>query len=146
MPAFSLDFSKCTTHVTLEPPDPDFAYPDVIQHLHVRIGHPNRPGVLGYLKAILVDRDRCPMKKFHVVTAALEDQMSIFTDMFDGDGRLREKLVSHEYLRGTGCWGHDMDEHTIVYVEWFNVPAKVRVRWSVTHTTVLMGYSFAAKA
>lgn len=57
----------------------------------------------------------------------ISDELKTFATMlFDVDGKLRQKFINHEYHRGTGAWGRELDNGMLVYIEAIRVEKMVR--------------------
>ncbi|KAI5896936.1 uncharacterized protein SCHCODRAFT_02491542 [Schizophyllum commune H4-8] len=89
----------------------------LIVHLEFTATHPQH-GVVGTLTAYKIYRADELKGCFHEALSTKSDRLAEFgRTILDNDMNVYSKIIEHEYHRGTGCWGKEMDEGAIVYIE-----------------------------
>lgn len=88
--------------------------PDTLQLLTLSIHHP-KYNEIGYITAVRIERDRCSGMFLEVMDVD-EEMFAIASTLFDKYGEMRPMLVNHEYYRGSGVWGRELNDGQLVIV------------------------------
>ncbi|KAL1689407.1 hypothetical protein GGG16DRAFT_126514 [Schizophyllum commune] len=89
----------------------------LVTHLGFTATHPHH-GVVGALTAYKIYRTDELKGRFHEALSTNSDRLAEFgRKILDNDMNVYSKIVDHEYHRGTGCWGKELIEGDIVYIE-----------------------------
>ncbi|TRM60522.1 hypothetical protein BD626DRAFT_571594 [Schizophyllum amplum] len=118
------------TTVPLSPDDMQIVFKETdpeskrfIKHIRLTASHPKH-GVVGRLEAYKIERTYQLRGHFFEVLDAKSDELADFgTKVIDNDMNVYERLVAHEYHKGTGCWGREMNDGLIMYIRAVNVGA-----------------------
>lgn len=113
-------------------------FPHYLKDITVKAHHPQH-GCLGELFARRIDRGPCRTRgDFHQVMDMSEsyDLPMLATTLFDKWGRLKPELTENGYLKGTGAFGHELDDGVLLYV--FNVTVQPEVRCAQSLWTLLI--------
>ncbi|KAH9896748.1 hypothetical protein C8Q73DRAFT_686866 [Cubamyces lactineus] len=118
----SLDIMQCTAETLTEPHG---EYPRPLKHVSIEARHPTE-GRVGLLTALHIDRDRCRGDFFGIMDGESQELSDFALTLFDRLGHLKSEFVEHDYLKGSGVWGRELDRGPILYVEDIQVPDKFR--------------------
>ncbi|KAJ3521896.1 hypothetical protein NM688_g8953 [Phlebia brevispora] len=122
MPA--IDLNQCKVSVTSSKHE---EFPDAVSYVNVKVRRPGCKDPVAVLITYLIDRDRFPYKEFHPMMDHISEELGTFSSrIFDVDGNLRGKFIDHEYHRGTGCWGRELDCGMLVYIDYMRVEKEYR--------------------
>ncbi|CDO74398.1 hypothetical protein BN946_scf184392.g9 [Trametes cinnabarina] len=102
----TLTVEQCKLEVTEEVLE---EYPRILKHIHLDAVHPTR-GAIRSLTALRIDRDAFRGNFFDVLDDESDELPTFATSLFDSFGRLKPELVENDYLKGTGVWGHELDQ------------------------------------
>ncbi|KAL1666990.1 hypothetical protein GGF50DRAFT_125193 [Schizophyllum commune] len=87
-----------------------------IKHVQLYATHPQH-GTLGTLEAYKIERVYALKGHFLEYLDAKSAELSDFGEkVLDENLNVYLKLIDHEYHKGTGCWGAEMNEGDIVYI------------------------------
>lgn len=53
------------------------------------------------------------------------ERFDFASTIFDQLGLVLNELVDHEYAKGSGCWGRELNKGSLIYVDAVRVPVKV---------------------
>ena len=102
---------------------PHFEYPQALKTMKVKVKDPQR-GLVAELNALSIDRSKC--NDFLATMDAESDELrNLALRIFDREGKLHRRLVDHEYHRGSGCWGPEMDSGILIHINDIDVPQEV---------------------
>lgn len=107
---FSLD--QCSVKFKLKP---HFEHPRALKHVSVKAVHPLH-GQIGSLEALQINRKRCRGEFFSIMDAESQEMYEFATTIFNDSSALRTELLDHEYHKGSGVWGREMDKGMLLYV------------------------------
>ncbi|RPD65375.1 hypothetical protein L226DRAFT_480019 [Lentinus tigrinus ALCF2SS1-7] len=107
-----LALNQC--HVKFEA-EPHYEYPRVLKHVNVEAIHPVL-GRVGSLQALQINRKRCRGEFIIVMDEESQELCDFALALFDENGCFRPELVEHEYHKGTGVWGRELDNGMLLYV------------------------------
>ena len=65
------------------------------------------------------------------------ERFDFASTVFDQLGLVLNELVDHEYAKGSGCWGRELNKGSLIYVDAVRVPVKVSRMTLDFHTTTL---------
>ena len=54
--------------------------------------------------------------------------MHLASDVFDEQGFLKQELIHNRFLKGTGCWGPEINTGMIVYINAISVVSNVSTK------------------
>lgn len=113
-----------------------YEYPNELKHVFVEVMHAV-DGEIGLLEALQIKRSCIPGEVciFEILDNEGPEIARFARTLFeDGDeyghGCFRSELANHEYLKGTGVWGRELDRGMLLYVQTVRVYEKVRVTHS----------------
>ncbi|KAM5534768.1 hypothetical protein V8D89_011632, partial [Ganoderma adspersum] len=112
---------------------PHYEYPDELKHVFVKVLHAT-DGEVGRLESLQIKRCCRPGEVciFEILDNEGPEIAQFARTLFEvgeggfGHGHFRTDLITHEYLRGTGVWGRELDSGILLYVETVRVYEKVR--------------------
>ncbi|KAL6307177.1 hypothetical protein BKA93DRAFT_718300, partial [Sparassis latifolia] len=76
--------------------------------------------------ALQINRARCRGSFLEVMDDMSQELHEFSVALFNKFGHLKPELVEHEYHRGSGCWGREMDNNMLVYIESVEVKPQFR--------------------
>ncbi len=114
---------------------PHLEYPDELKHILVKVVQSTDREV-GRLEALQIKRCCGPAGTdeaciFEILDDEGPELARFARTLFEvedetfGHGHLRSELVNHEYLRGTGVWGRELDRGMLIYVQNVRIYDKV---------------------
>ncbi|KAI1798319.1 hypothetical protein LXA43DRAFT_1107377 [Ganoderma leucocontextum] len=104
---------------------PHLEYPDELKHVFVEVIH-STDGEVGRLEALQIKRCCGPAGEaciFEILDDEGPELARFARTLFEvedegfGHGHFRSDLINHEYLRGTGVWGQELDRGMLIYVQ-----------------------------
>ncbi|KAL1722890.1 hypothetical protein EV715DRAFT_192283 [Schizophyllum commune] len=99
-----------------------------IKHVRLTATHPQH-GTLGTLEAYKIERVYALKGHFLEYLDAKSAELSDFGEkVLDENLNVYLKLIDHEYHKGAGCWGAELNEGDIVYIHSIEVGAEARSR------------------
>ncbi|KAJ6577319.1 hypothetical protein B0H19DRAFT_1119156 [Mycena capillaripes] len=87
--------------------------PDTLQLLTLSVRHPTR-GEIGSITAVRVQH-RCDGIFLEVMDVDTE-LFTIASNLFDKYGELRPWIIEHEYYKGSGVWGRELNQGRLVFI------------------------------
>ncbi|TCD68460.1 hypothetical protein EIP91_010746 [Steccherinum ochraceum] len=122
--------SECSVLVTSRP-SPRREMEGILQELKVIAKA--RDHQVGSMTCYAVNRGLCRQRLgTYGLETVLKGQdnpgayFDVWSTLFDKYGFVKEELVDHDYHKGTGCWGRELDKGTFIYVLDVQVPIKYR--------------------
>lgn len=106
----------------------DLDFPRHLKDITVKAYHPEH-GRVGVLYARRIDRKPCRDRgDFHQIMERSEtDDFPTFAAiLFDKRGQLRPEFTANEHQKGTGAFGHELDDGILLYVIAVRVQPEVR--------------------
>ena len=130
-PSFTLD--ACVSKLRLE----DHAeYPYMLKVITLDALHPAH-GTIGTIRALRVDREQCRISGEFL--RILDNESQALSDfafaLFDKFGKLKPEFVDHEYYKGSGVWGRELDDGVLYYI------LEVKVKNEVSSRVILFSVS-----
>ncbi|EMD30887.1 hypothetical protein CERSUDRAFT_163665 [Gelatoporia subvermispora B] len=104
---------------------PDNAHPHVLSYLSLSVSHPLHLEV-ARLSAVQINRAHYHGGFLEVIGGVSQELKDFSEALFDKHGRLKYDLINHEYLKGSGVWGREMDNGLLLYIESVMVEASFR--------------------
>ncbi|KAI5896953.1 uncharacterized protein SCHCODRAFT_02597800 [Schizophyllum commune H4-8] len=99
-----------------------------IKHVRLTATHPQY-GTLGTLEAYKIERVYALKGHFLEYLDAKSAELSDFGEkVLDENLNVYWKLIDHEYHKGTGCWGAELNDGDIVYLHSVEVGVEARSR------------------
>ncbi|KAL1688093.1 hypothetical protein GGG16DRAFT_60704 [Schizophyllum commune] len=99
-----------------------------IKHVRLTATHPQH-GTLGTLEAYKIERVYALKGHFLEYLDAKSAELSDFGEkVLDENLNVYLKLIDHDYHKGTGCWGAELNEGDIAYINSIEVGAEARSR------------------
>lgn len=84
----------------------------------------DEPSGIARMEGFLVTRDFCRGDFFEVMDES--DELHEFSvHFFDKNGLLRPEFIDNDYHKGTGCFGTELNEGTLIYVDTVKVNPEV---------------------
>ena len=81
----------------------------VVQATHTKHNH------IDTLTALKIDRKQL-WGEFPTVMDASQELSDSATTLFDEIGHLRPSFIEHEYQKGSGVWGRELDDGSLLYL------------------------------
>lgn len=124
MTASNIKLDECDVHIDTEP---HYAHPSFQTAINLTILHSTH-GEIASMNALGIDRQRSLQGgQFLQLMDEDEQELADFSQvLFDKFGFLKKYLIQNPHLRGTGVWGHEMDDGGLIYIYAINVNPKVR--------------------
>ncbi|KAF8574034.1 hypothetical protein K439DRAFT_1399345 [Ramaria rubella] len=119
-----LQLSECTANIRLKP---HFRYPSVQSFVNLSVSHPTH-GKIAWLGGLRINREPCRLgSRFLQVFDEDSNEIAEFSrTMFNKFGFLKRTLIDNPHLRGSGCWGDEMDYGILIYIVDMSVEFKFR--------------------
>lgn len=93
----------------------DDEHPRIFKNIDLKVTHP-KLGRIGSLYAVKILRHLCGNAFFQVMYDHSDELQKLSLKFFDKSGHVKPWLYRPGVRRGTGAWGKDIDDSTIVYV------------------------------
>ncbi|KAI1798318.1 hypothetical protein LXA43DRAFT_1088432 [Ganoderma leucocontextum] len=113
---------KCTADVKIKP---HYEYPRALQHVLIHATHPDH-GRVGSLTALKINRMLIQGEFLMVMDSDSQELSEFATTLFDRLGHLKPEFIEHEYQKGSGVWGRELDDGFLLYVLSVNVHQNYR--------------------
>lgn len=122
MSRITINLKNCTTHFEVERIDEDA--PGVKQ-ITQTISTPQHRHI-AEIVAYQIDRSKLREGRFYFVLKPITAELSKFAEtLFDQNGTLKPEFVEHDFRKGSGCWGEELNEGMLLYIEKIEVNEKV---------------------
>ncbi|KAH9849666.1 hypothetical protein C2E23DRAFT_356962 [Lenzites betulinus] len=115
-PMYSQDIHRKTSG---SPSDPEVHHG---RRCSFRTGHHRQPACSG---------DQCRSDFLEIMDEDSQELQEFSSALFDKFGRLQREIIDNEHLKGSGVWGRELDEGTLLYIFSVEVEGKALKR-SVT--------------
>ncbi|KAF7295980.1 Ankyrin repeat family protein [Mycena kentingensis (nom. inval.)] len=102
-----------------------YEHPRVLKDLTVIVKHPAH-GEVASLTARRIVRNACPGDFLRVLDEETDEMATFSTKLFDKYGKVLPEHIELGYQSGSGCWGRELDEGTLIYVFWVSVEEQFR--------------------
>lgn len=101
-------------------------HPRIFRNINMKVTHP-KLGRIGSLYAVKIMRHLCGNSFLGVMDDHSDELQKFAVAFFDKNGHVKPWLYRPGVRRGTGAWGKEIDNSTIVYVLDMLVNKKVSV-------------------
>lgn len=99
--------------------------PTALTHIHGTITHPLY-GELATVSGTMVNRNVLRGTFLQILDGESDELHQFSQKLFDKNGFLKPELIEHDYHRGTGCWGEEVNDGLLVYIDTIEVNKNVR--------------------
>ncbi|KAM5534767.1 hypothetical protein V8D89_011631 [Ganoderma adspersum] len=113
---------QCTTDIEI---DPHEEYPQALKVVVVHATHADH-GRVGTLTALKINRKQLRGEFLMVMDDESQELSDFATTLFDEIGHFRPEFIEHEYQKGSGVWGRELDDGLLLYVLSVNVQQSYR--------------------
>ena len=127
---------NCTAHFGVIPHE---EFPRALKYVDIHATHPDH-GRVGSLRALKISRKPIGGEFLMVMDSDSQELSEFATTLFDRMGHLKPEFTEHEYQKGAGVWGRELDEGLLLYVLSVNVP-QVRTRYYMIQVLANICYS-----
>ena len=89
---------------------------------------------IGRIEGAIVDRKLCRKLGPHGLHIVMQEvtnyvpRLEFWSTLFDKHGFVKEELLSHDYHKGAGGWGRELDNGVLFSLENVHVNLKVRCK------------------
>ena len=83
------------------------------------------PGI-AYITGAKVTRDRCHGAFFRICHAYSLELTQCATHLFDNNGRLKQEYTKVDWHKGSGCFGTELNDGPVIYLDTVRVDKQVR--------------------
>lgn len=98
-------------------------HPSILKHIHVKVSDPQGKQIAS-LGALQINR--APIREDGDFLRVLDEDEQELADfslkLFDKYGDIRSLHVDDEKLKGTGCWGRELNQGILYYVFFIDIP------------------------
>ncbi|OBZ78418.1 hypothetical protein A0H81_02167 [Grifola frondosa] len=107
---FAID--HCTVNFQV---DDDCEHPGALKNIDVEVRHPEH-GQIALLSSLKIDRSKCFGQFLQIMDDHSQELHEFSVKLFNKYGKLKPDHVDHEYHKGSGCWGRELDDGMLIYV------------------------------
>ncbi|KDQ62412.1 hypothetical protein JAAARDRAFT_54366 [Jaapia argillacea MUCL 33604] len=105
---------------------PHYSYPRHLTRIEITVKHPNHHAQVASLSALHIRREFMRGRFLEVMDEESQELHEFSATLFDKNGFLRPWLIENQYHNGTGIWGREVDQRSIVYLSELEVDKDLR--------------------
>jgi len=118
-----VNLDQCVVKIKAKP---DLENPKVVTRITLKAIHLEH-GAIASLSAYKIRRKDCRGQFLEVMDEYSDELHQFSTELFDKNGHVRPWLIDGGRRSGTGCWNHDLDKGTLIYLMDMSVRDQVRM-------------------